>query len=70
METPPVIAVPGTARRHWTWLGAILLGLGLLGHLLAARAIGGTFVAYRDHILGFICCVPQFARQIGLAHLS
>jgi len=31
-----------------------LLGVGLLGHLLAARAIGGTYVAYRDHIGGFV----------------
>jgi hypothetical protein len=46
-------AVTGTARRRWVWLGVILLGLGLLGHLLAARAIGGSYVAYRDHIFGF-----------------
>ena len=36
------------------WLGVILLSVGLLGHLLAARAIGGTSLAYRDHIAGFI----------------
>jgi hypothetical protein len=35
------------------WLGAVLLGIGLLGHLLSAHAIGGTYVAYRDHIFGF-----------------
>jgi len=35
------------------WLGVTLLGAGLLGHLLAAQAIGGSAVAYRDHILGF-----------------
>ena len=23
-------------------------------HLLSARAIGGSYVAYRDHILGFV----------------
>ena len=34
-------------------LGALLLGAGLLGHLLAARAIGGHSVAYRDHVFGF-----------------
>lgn len=45
---------PGTASRRWTWLGVILLGAGLLGHLLAARAIGGTYIAYRDHIFGFV----------------
>ncbi len=54
METPPVTALAATARRHRTWLGVILIGLGLLGHLLAARAIGGTHLAYRDHIFGFV----------------
>ena len=44
----------GTFRRRWTWLGAILLALGLLGHLLTARAIGGTFLAYSHHIFGFV----------------
>jgi hypothetical protein len=34
-------------------LGVLLLPAGLLGHLLAARAIGGSYVAYRDHIFGF-----------------
>jgi hypothetical protein len=36
------------------WLGAALLVAGLLGHLFAARAIGGYYVAYRDHIFGFV----------------
>jgi len=26
----------------------------LLLHLLSARAIGGSYVAYRDHIFGFV----------------
>jgi uncharacterized membrane protein (UPF0136 family) len=43
-----------TTRHGWTWLGVLLLGAGLLGHLLAARAIGGTYIAYRDHIFGFV----------------
>ena len=38
----------------WTALGVILLGVGLLLHLLSARAIGGSYVAYRDHIFGFV----------------
>lgn len=41
-------------RSRWIWLGAILLAVGLSGHLLAARAIGGYYVAYRDHIFGFL----------------
>ena len=40
--------------RRLLWLGVELLGIGLLGHLLAARAIGGSYVAYRDHIGGFV----------------
>ena len=41
-------------------IGAVLLAVGLLCHLLAAQAIGGTFIAYRDHIGGFVilCLVP------------
>jgi hypothetical protein len=42
------------ASRRWTWLGVLLLAVGLLGHLLAARAIGGYYIAYRDHIAGFL----------------
>lgn len=45
---------PPTSNRQWTLLGAILTLLGLLGHLLAARAIGGTHIAFRDHIAGFV----------------
>ena len=52
MPTQGVVSAPGT-RRGWVWLGVVLLGAGLLGHLLAARAIGGSYVAYRDHIFGF-----------------
>jgi uncharacterized membrane protein (UPF0136 family) len=41
-------------KRSWIWLGVILLAVGLSGHLLAARAIGGYYIAYRDHIAGFL----------------
>ena len=47
------MAVAGTASRTRIWLGVILLGLGFLGHFFAARAIGGSYVAYKDHIFGF-----------------
>jgi hypothetical protein len=33
--------------------GVLLLGLGLLGHLYAAHAIGGSRTAYTHHVLGF-----------------
>ena len=35
-------------------LGVLLLGIGLLGHLLAAQAIGGRPVQYMHHIVGFV----------------
>lgn len=35
------------------WLGVVLLVVGFLGHYFAARAIGGSYIAYRDHIFGF-----------------
>ena len=44
-------AVP--SGRGPIWLTALLLVVGLLGHLLAARAIGGSRVAYGHHIFGF-----------------
>jgi uncharacterized membrane protein (UPF0136 family) len=36
------------------WLGLALLAAGLSGHLFAAQAIGGYYIAYRDHIFGFV----------------
>jgi hypothetical protein len=41
------------AGSRWTWLGVLLLMVGFLGHFFAARAIGGSYIAYRDHIAGF-----------------
>jgi hypothetical protein len=42
-----------TGSRLRIWLGVLLLIAGFLGHYFAARAIGGTSVAFRDHIAGF-----------------
>ncbi|MGI8499341.1 MAG: hypothetical protein ACR2OG_17350 [Gemmatimonadaceae bacterium] len=36
------------------WLGVILLAVGLLGHLLAAHAIGSSTIAYSHHVAGFL----------------
>ena len=49
--TPPMTVA---VRSRRIWIGVLLLGAGLLGHLLAAQAIGGSYVAYRDHIFGFV----------------
>lgn len=40
-------------RQQRIWLGVVLLVVGFLGHYFAARAIGGSYIAYRDHIFGF-----------------
>jgi hypothetical protein len=54
MEASGAVAVIDPGSRLRLWLGIALLGAGLLGHLLAARAIGGSQLAYRDHIVGFV----------------
>ena len=54
MGTPHTTAAPdAAASRSRMLLGVVLLVAGLLGHLFAARAIGGYYVAYRDHVFGF-----------------
>ncbi|HJU69934.1 MAG TPA: hypothetical protein VJ650_16970 [Gemmatimonadaceae bacterium] len=42
-----------SASRPWMWIGIVLLVLGLLGHLYAAYAMGGSRVAYTHHVVGF-----------------
>ena len=47
-------AVPAyKSNRTWIWVGAVLTVVGFLGHVFAARAIGGYAIAYQHHILGF-----------------
>ena len=53
MEKPDLVAGAATGSRGRIWLGVILLVFGFLGHFFAARAIGGSYVAFRDHIFGF-----------------
>lgn len=36
-----------------TALGVVLIIAGFCGHFFAAKAIGGTYIAYRDHMAGF-----------------
>ena len=54
MGTTSATAPPASTRQLFFWLGVILIVVGLLGHVFAARAIGGTHLAYRDHIFGFV----------------
>ena len=54
MGTQGPIGTTAAGRRIRTGLGLLFLGAGFLGHFLAAQAIGGSYVAYRDHMLGFV----------------
>lgn len=57
----------GGTSRPLLWLGVVLLVVGLLGHVFAARAIGGTYIAYRDHLGGFVAlCVVSGLIVAGL----
>ena len=52
--TQPIEAnVTRPANPLFILLGIALLVAGLLGHVFAAKAIGGTHIAYRDHIGGY-----------------
>src|SRR3979409_886215 len=53
MGTSGPISPAGSASRTRIWLGVLLVVVGFLGHFFAARAIGGSYVAFRDHIFGF-----------------
>jgi hypothetical protein len=50
MGTVNSIVAPPSGSRLRIWLGVLLVIAGLCGHLFAARAIGGYYIAYRDHI--------------------
>jgi uncharacterized membrane protein HdeD (DUF308 family) len=53
MSTPHTAAGRSPASRLRIWIGIVLLVLGLIGHLYAAHAIGGSPVAYAHHVFGF-----------------
>lgn len=53
MDTLPTAAGPRPTPRWSAWGGMLLLAVGLLGHLYAAHAIGGSRMAYTHHVLGF-----------------
>ena len=52
METQHTIPVAAKLSRPRIWLGVILLGVGLLGHILAAQVIGRA-IDYQHHVFGF-----------------
>ena len=53
--------------RWYLWFGLAFLIAGLVGHVLAARAIGGSYVAYRDHLAGFIVLTVVSGAVLALA---
>lgn len=53
MDPRSVSDAPPSASRPSLWTGGLLLVLGLLGHLYAAHAMGGSRVAYTHHVFGF-----------------
>ena len=53
MEDFGGVAAVRAGNRRLAWLGVLLLVVGFLGHFFAARAIGGSYIAFRDHIFGF-----------------
>lgn len=65
MGMPSISTPSAAAQRPLIWLGVILTALGLLGHVLAARAIGGTHLAYRDHLFGFVLIAVVTGAIIG-----
>jgi hypothetical protein len=59
-----------TTDRRLTWLGVVLLVVGFFCHYFAARAIGGSYIAFRDHIGGFfLILVVTGAIIAGLGRL-
>jgi hypothetical protein len=56
----------GKRNPLFVWLGALLVFGGFLAHFLAARAIGGTYIAYRDHMFGFVALTLVSAAIVGL----
>ena len=53
MGTSSTAADRPSTGRLLRWTGWLLLGVGLLGHVYAAYAVGGSRVAYTHHVLGF-----------------
>ena len=54
MTSASSVTPPTESSRSLLWLGVVLLIVGFFCHFFAARAIGGTYIAYRDHLLGFV----------------
>jgi len=54
------VSEPRQSSQTWIWFGGLFLVLGLLGHLFAAQAIGGSRIAYAHHVFGFFLGLVVF----------
>ncbi len=52
-RVPAASGMKGPMSPLWRGLVVALFAVGLLGHLLAANAIGGSRMAYTHHVFGF-----------------
>jgi hypothetical protein len=69
-ETPLSAPTPPRVGSAAVAIAVALLLIGLLGHVLAARAMGGSRIAYSHHVLGFfIIAVLTGLPILGLARL-
>ena len=66
MGTPTSFTPPHSTQRNPILLGVTFTAAGLLGHLLAARAIAWNPMAYRHHILGFLVILAATGPIIAL----
>lgn len=53
MATSTAIPVARKNNAAFTWLGVALIVFAFFCHFFSARAIGGSYVAFRDHTAGF-----------------
>ena len=65
--TVPRTITHTSSRSPELWLGLALVVAGLLGHVFAARAIGGTYLAFRDHLAGFVLILVVTGGLIAVA---
>ena len=66
MATSHVVYAQHSNDRRWIGLSIVLLVLGLLGHVFAAHAIGGSATAYSHHIFGYFAILVVTGLLIAL----
>ena len=69
METPHEMPFADAGHGRYG-LAVALLVVGLLGHVLAARAMGGYRIAYVHHVAGFFIILAVTGGVVALAGWS